>query len=233
MERKPPSFETRPLGAALDEGLGRAHHCQDHCGSCGPRADGLIQIAQSRSAVLHITLTYEGKIRGNSRKIAHVSSLRQIFSAQLAKLINTEPFSYVREHIDPNPNPATFFIGKQVGAFTFIPFISEKMHTTCSLNIKLLRGMSPHNPVLESVNLYNRIKTLIDSLRAPAQESELDKNCTEDPTYVLLEDDRLVTGLSVSTDHYLAHDDGETVFALITADIHLGRATFDNLHLGF
>ncbi len=45
---------------------------------------------------MHITLTYEGKLWGNSRKISDVSNIRKYFSDQLEKLSNTEQFDYVK-----------------------------------------------------------------------------------------------------------------------------------------
>ena len=181
---------------------------------------------------MHITLTYEGKLWGNSRKISDVSNIRKYFSDLLEKFSNTEQFDYVKNYSDPNPSSSSIYIGKKVGDFVFIPFISKKMNTTCSLKIHLLRGLRPHNPVLYDVDLDNRVKTLIDCLRAPSQMGEIDPKFADRTPYVLLEDDCLVSGLTVTTDHYLANDNGDTVFAMVTAEIRLSRARMDNLHLG-
>jgi hypothetical protein len=61
--------------------------------------------------------------------------------------------------------------------------------------------------VLSAGDLDNRIKTLIDTLRKPHSANELGNYQTpeqgEDPFFCLLEDDDLVTALSVQTDMLL------------------------------
>jgi hypothetical protein len=61
--------------------------------------------------------------------------------------------------------------------------------------------------VVSAGDLDNRIKTLIDALRKPHSANELRGNEIpapgEDPFFCLLEDDDLVTALSVETDMLL------------------------------
>jgi hypothetical protein len=106
------------------------------------------------------------------------------------------------------------------------------MRTRCSLYIRIFRGVRQYNPILGGVDLDNRIKTLIDSLRAPQQPSELGGRPDQD-MYVLLEDDSLVDGITVKSDHLLDEDSDDIVLAIVTADIHLSDATWKNLHLGY
>ena len=82
----------------------------------------------------------------------------------------------------------------------------------CSLEILFLRRDVPGS-VIHAGDLDNRIKTLIDALRRPQSAQELRgfeiPNEDEVPFYCLLEDDRLVTSLSVETDTLLDPADGE------------------------
>ena len=56
-------------------------------------------------------------------------------------------------------------------------------------------------------DLDNRLKTLLDALRAPNDPQELPAGASpqsdEDPFYCLLEDDKLIIGLSVTNDRLL------------------------------
>jgi hypothetical protein len=90
--------------------------------------------------------------------------------------------------------------------YSFVPLIRSELSLICSLNILFLRRDIPGS-VVSAGDLDNRIKTLIDALRRPQSANELRGNETpgdgEDPFYCLLEDDKLVTQLSVETDTLL------------------------------
>jgi hypothetical protein len=90
--------------------------------------------------------------------------------------------------------------------YRFVPLVREDYGLLCSLNILFLRRDFPAG-VISAGDLDNRIKTLIDALRKPHNANELKGNETpadgEDPFYCLLEDDDLVTGLTVETDMLL------------------------------
>jgi hypothetical protein len=79
------------------------------------------------------------------------------------------------------------------------------------LDILFLRH-DPPGSVVHAGDLDNRIKTLIDALRKPQGAIELRGNETptddEDPFFCLLEDDKLVTGLTVESDRYLEPPNG-------------------------
>lgn len=90
--------------------------------------------------------------------------------------------------------------------YRFVPLVREEFSLFCSLDILFLRRDFPAG-VVSAGDLDNRIKTLIDALRKPQNANELRGNETpadgEDPFFCLLEDDDLVTGLSVQTDMLL------------------------------
>jgi hypothetical protein len=71
----------------------------------------------------------------------------------------------------------------------------------------MLRPAPPGDLVNHAGDLGNRIKPLLDSLCMPVQASELPDGSMpcpgEEPFFVLLEDDALVTRLSVATDRML------------------------------
>ena len=101
----------------------------------------------------------------------------------------------------------------QEHGYSFVPLVREKISLLCSLDILFLRRDIPGS-VLFAGDLDNRIKTLIDALRRPRNASELNGNRIpakdEIPFFCLLEDDRLVTQLSVEADTLLDSPTGNT-----------------------
>lgn len=108
---------------------------------------------------------------------------------------------------------------------------------SCGLDVLFLR-YDPPGSLVHAGDLDNRVKTLIDALRKPDHANQLRDNefpaAYEDPFFVLLEDDKLVTALSVTTDTLL--DPGETdkpdphhVHLIITVTIRPIYTTMFNL----
>jgi hypothetical protein len=88
----------------------------------------------------------------------------------------------------------------------FVPLVSEKGGFTCSLDILFLRRDNPGNLVEPGGDIDNRIKVLLDGLRMPKYERELGGIAIEqdeDPFFCLLEDDKLITNLSITTDRLI------------------------------
>lgn len=80
-------------------------------------------------------------------------------------------------------------------------------------------------------DLDNRIKTLLDALRKPSQtELPADDLPTphELPFYCLLQDDALITTLSVTTDRLLAPAPPNDVELIILVDAHATRKSMSN-----
>ena len=192
------------------------------------------------------------------RLAEHKQSIRKVFHRQLKHLWQTNKF--LSEHkIDPNVptfggTPANSLLWEggpdkiamaeaiaqkyRENGYRFVPLVREQISLLCSLNILFLRRDIPGS-VIGAGDLDNRIKTLIDTLRRPHSANELRGNETpaigEDPFYCLLEDDKLVTGLSVETDTLLdppcadTEADRRQVKIIITVDIKPYDVTMFNL----
>jgi hypothetical protein len=95
---------------------------------------------------------------------------------------------------------------KQVGKFEFVPLISEKFGYVAQLNILLLTSEEIGQTISQGGNLDNRLKTLLDALRIPTTD-ELPKNTEpeedEVPFFCLLEEDSLISGISIESDWLL------------------------------
>lgn len=88
----------------------------------------------------------------------------------------------------------------------FVPLVSINGGFTCSLDILFLRRDGPGKLVESGGDIDNRMKVLLDGLRMPIDVKELGDvpiEKDEDPFYCLLEDDKLITKLSVTTDRLI------------------------------
>ena len=94
------------------------------------------------------------------------------------------------------------------GGFLFDALVTERSGLICTLNVLLLREGEP-GAVLH--DLDNKLKTIFDALRMPKGVDELGASSTkglqipssdgsENPFYVLFEDDKLITHLTVESD---------------------------------
>ena len=88
----------------------------------------------------------------------------------------------------------------------FVPLVTKEGGFTCSLDILFLRRDNPGNLIASGGDIDNRIKVLIDGLRMPDVVTELGGlpfDSDENPFYCVLEDDALITQISVTTDRLL------------------------------
>jgi len=90
--------------------------------------------------------------------------------------------------------------------YRFVPIVGERLGVACSLDILFLRRDSPGNLIQYGGDIDNRIKVLFDALRIPQNPGELPDGPPgpgEDPFHCLLEDDRFITSVKVTTDRLL------------------------------
>ncbi len=88
----------------------------------------------------------------------------------------------------------------------FAPLITEQNYHGCSLDILFLRRDMPGGIVKHGGDIDNRLKVLLDALRMPRETQEVEdvpQVAEESPTYCLLDDDRHVDQISVTTDRLL------------------------------
>jgi hypothetical protein len=162
---------------------------------------------------MEFRLTYEGillghhEARGNNRA-DHKHEIRKKFHPQLRQLWKVNPV--LRTDVVGNPDGVSSTPRLQALAdgytrcgYRFVPLVTGQLRLLCSLSILFLRPDEPGG-ALQSGDLDNRIKTLLDCLRLPNNTAELGRHLTpesdEDPFFCLLEDDSLVSHLSVETD---------------------------------
>ena len=89
--------------------------------------------------------------------------------------------------------------------YNFIPLVTADFCLRCSLDVLFLRPGVP-GQVVGSGDLDNRLKSLFDSLRIPIRGEDVGEETPTDngsPFFCLLEDDKLITEVKVTTDTLL------------------------------
>jgi hypothetical protein len=196
------------------------------------------------------------------RMAEHKQSIRKVFHGQLKRLWQVNKFlsqhivdaAWASKFAVPanqvglagawggGPEPERLPLSEAIAnmyrenGYRFVPLVREEFSLFCSLDILFLRRDFPAG-VISAGDLDNRIKTLIDALRKPHNLNELRGNempgAGEDPFFCLLEDDDLVTALSVETDVLLDPPDGDPsqsrVKLIISVELKPSHVTMFNL----
>jgi hypothetical protein len=172
------------------------------------------------------TLSYDGPLpactQSNSRtKEKH--DIRKALSYQLAQLWTLEPALASRLKNFDKLDTAKFEKDKVVldhrrrqfpldsvykyplDGFSFVPLVTSHNNLWCELDVLMLREGDPGHVVKPNGDIDNRIKTLFDALRMPHTTDELGGQKPEDgdPFFCLLEDDGLITKITVATQRRL------------------------------
>lgn len=155
---------------------------------------------------MDFTLYYRGELKANGRP-ADKHAIRRQFHLQLRDLWGHLPLSVFAKNLLRVPQPNDLGIFVQRHGFIFAPLVSEKLGLVAELNIRLLWPAAPGAIITSGGDIDNRLKTLLDALKYPSEATALPANVLpgedESPFYCLLEDDSLVTKLSVETDRLL------------------------------
>ncbi len=183
-------------------------------------------------------LLYFGELRTNPKKRSqHVANIRMKFHPQLKKLVENSPWNNLQKYMMPSPtkNPIST---RHVGGIDWNPIITPNLKLLAELDILLLH---PEIVGLARTDVDNRMKTLLDALRSPQNEHEIGENTPRNigPIYTLLDDDHLVTKISVNTSHLLSpemwgmpaqsEDGEEKVFLMIDVNVRVEEGNLENL----
>ena len=169
---------------------------------------------------MHFRLTFEGEVPSSQSKVADQKmQIRKAFHVQLKRLWETHgvlsTFKMNREPTNSDPReriPLAEWLAdeNQEFGYRFVPLAIKRLHLHCQLHILLLRN-DGLNRAISAGDLDNRMKTVIDALKRPQNASDIGSfkkpDSSEDPFFVLLEDDELVSGLTVETADLLSPTD--------------------------
>ena len=169
-----------------------------------------------KDASMQFRLTYEGTLLSNGNS-QHKHEIRKTFHPQLRRLweitpslkeMRFPPLDVVQINRGPDMSRVNY-LAEQFSRnnYRFVPLVTRDLDLSfCGLDILFLRPDAP-GAVLSKSDIDNRLKTLFDALRMPEGKAELggyDSPLDDEiPFFCLLEDDALVTKVSVETDFLL------------------------------
>jgi len=198
---------------------------------------------------MRLTLVYSGVLHAqssNDTRNGEKHSIRRKFHEQLKDLWLTHPalegiyeqWSHLSE--SEKIAPGKFISAFDLGNYRFIPLVTKNLKLSCELDILFLRR-EPAGYIVdgESADIDNRIKVLLDALRKPRHPPEIPASVSqpsagETPFFVFLEDDSLITRLSVDTDRLLEPLEGSSsdVKLILRVTVKVIQLSYGNLGLG-
>ncbi|MBK1990423.1 hypothetical protein A0J48_023345 [Sphaerospermopsis aphanizomenoides BCCUSP55] len=163
---------------------------------------------------MEFTLFYEGILKsGNKASAKDKHRLRQYFHKQLKVLWSEPPLKGLEKYqlleTTPPGYENEFCFEQKFGNFQFVPLIRENLDLIAEIDIILLTSEPLGGIVNNSGDIDNRLKTLFDGLRCPSkldEIKELEPEPDEKPFYCLLQDDKLITKVSVTTKRLVDSD---------------------------
>lgn len=168
------------------------------------------------TCVLEFRLTWQGRLTstrtppdggdgtGVDLKAANKHEIRRHFHKQLVRYCKAHWAQSWLWHNEPDSQSTLDKIGDKFKSnnFRWVPLLRSDGRILCSLDVLYLREGKNRTVVADS-DIDNRIKTVIDALKIP-KLSELPSNAMpepdEDPFFVLLESDELITRLTAEAD---------------------------------
>ena len=181
---------------------------------------------------MRFRLHYRGKLKSNGSP-KDKQKIRRAIHIQLADLWTQSPLAHQAEQFLSIENPYMSVL-RRVGDWTFSAVVSKTHFLVAELDIVLMRPEEPGALVTQGGDIDNRVKTLLDALTIPKSNqipSEDTPTEDENPMHCLMEDDNLVTGLSIKVDRLLGSVDPTEVLVLIEVAISATKGTFKNLEL--
>jgi hypothetical protein len=149
---------------------------------------------------MEFTLFYTGQMPISKKgQAVRKQDLRRNFHSQLKILWKQPPLINSPYLLNPN---GKISLVSAFSEFQFVPLVSQRIHTVAELDITLLRP-GPPGAIIKSGDVDNRLKIIVDSLKMPQQRDDLPEGDIpqkgETPFFCLLEDDNLITRVSINT----------------------------------
>lgn len=177
-------------------------------------------------------LTYRGSLPTDATPLQK-HSIRKQFHPQLKELWTQIPLLEHRDYLNPSNKEITVI--KEVGGFQFAVLVCEVLKVHAEIDIVLLRPGPLGGLLIRGGDIDNRLKTLFDALRYPRELQELPKGFTpsddEKPFFCLLEDDKLITKVSVAVDRLLVPSEPNEVQLTIQVKVKITQVIFGNMAL--
>lgn len=173
---------------------------------------------------MEFRLIYEGPLHGQSAKSSHKWEIRRALHPQLQRLWQERPLNAVAPTLLAHParrgKPSVIV---EKGGLLFAPLVTQRLDLYAELSVLLFRQQPRGTLITDGGDIDNRLKTLLDGLRVPHGALEGRKTLPEEPDpqplFCLLEDDSLVTKVSVESEQLLRPARPDEVVAIITVHV--------------
>jgi hypothetical protein len=162
---------------------------------------------------MQFRLVYQGKLPaagGSGTRNQEKHAIRKVLHKQLGQLWQCQPIlsRYLIADSPNNRSGAEMMADKfERCGFRFLPLFGDYFGSlACALDILFLRRDQPGDLIKYGGDIDNRIKVLFDALRMPQECQELDGQKPgedENPFFCLLQDDRQITEVNITTDRLL------------------------------
>jgi len=186
---------------------------------------------------------------GNKSKPMDASRIRNVFHDQLADLWDSHiilrqlartarvyrnvvvgghgsTYKPLPDYDEPIKPPAHPYEVDLCGPITvpkvggFIPLVRHSLYLACGVDVLFLRHEEPFLLMQQGGDLDGRLKTLFDALKMPNPKDEYKGlTPTEDPLYVVLEDDALISDFSIKSGRLLGRGAKKKHEVRLTVDI--------------
>ena len=177
---------------------------------------------------MRFTLTYQGPLpsRGTATQ---KKAIRDRLSPQVERLWRKEEFRLGESELAPVA--VKEMLGRQ-----YVPLIGLGTHLEADLSVLLLRRDDPASVFVSGGDIDNRLKTLFDALQWPQSAQECGEGTPSEgeerlAVYTVVEDDRLITGLTVRSERWLTPGGLEEVLVVLDVTLRVTKVTWGNLPL--
>ena len=183
---------------------------------------------------MEFRLIYEGPLRGQGAKSAHKWDIRRALHPQLQRLWQTRPLVDAAPTLLAHPaKPKTVSVIVEKGGRLFAPLVTQRLNPYVELSVLLFRQQPRGTLITDGGDIDNRLKTLLDGLRVPhgSMEGRPETPAEPDPLpfYCLLEDDSLVSKVSVESEQLLRPARPDEVVAIIS--VHVKKTVLSHANM--
>ena len=185
---------------------------------------------------MEFRLIYEGPLHGQGAKSSHKWEIRRALHPQLQRLWQERPLKDAAARLLAHPAaPGRVSVIVEKGGLLFAPLVTQRLDLYAELSVLLFRQQPRGTLITDGGDIDNRLKTLLDGLRVPrgAMEgrAELPNEPDPLPFFCLLEDDSLVTKVSVESEQLLRPAKPDEVVAIISVHVKKTVLSHENMTL--
>lgn len=182
---------------------------------------------------MEFRLLYEGPLHGQGAKSPHKWEIRRALHPQLRRLWQEQPLKDVAAHLLAFPAQGALpSVVVEKDGLRFAPLITRRLHLYAEVSVLLLRQQPRGTLITDGGDIDNRLKTLLDGLRIPRGSNEGRQELPDVPDpvpfFCLLEDDSLVTKVTVESEQLLRPAQPDEVPAIISVHVKKTRLTPEN-----